>query len=286
MSRKVRADQADSVPRDPAEHQQLLKEELLLLANDCRSYDSGRELAHRRIAGSLRTLLHDGRGNDLVGRAGRKAGDHWLSTGLAFHPKSVFPFLRLATPSQDPFGPKYIPRCHNENAFSFIAVSKADDENLFDKKGLMQFSEWWKQVVISDLKRRTHTRRSLVLAVANKDAVHYDPELEESYRDLKGKNAVGWERKMAGNALPYPSPIPATIRQIAHEVFQSIAVEMTPKPPEPSKPINRPRSTFAPGYSNLPLEKLPALREPCFCGSGRLFKSCHGRQTSSIVAPE
>jgi hypothetical protein len=78
--------------------------------------------------------------------------------------------------------------------------------------------------VIEDSAGRHFSRRDLVLAVANKDGgAHVDPQLDDSYVALSRMNSIGFAWiGPNGVSEPLDSPVPASVRQIAYEVAQTL----------------------------------------------------------------
>lgn len=87
------------------------------------------------------------------------------------------------------------------------------------------FDEWWGALVFRDLRRSSFTRRDLTLALANKEGgAHVDPELEPGYAALSRNGSLGWVLvDDAGERQLLESPVPASVRLIAHEVERTLA---------------------------------------------------------------
>lgn len=78
--------------------------------------------------------------------------------------------------------------------------------------------------MFKDKAGNTFSRRDIVLAVANQDGgAHVDPELDEDYAALSKDNTLGWHFSVGGTETEFPdNPVPASIRQIAHEVLVTL----------------------------------------------------------------
>jgi len=62
-----------------------------------------------------------------------------------------------------------------------------------------------------------------VLNVANTDGGgHVDPALDEAYLDLSRNNSLGWVINKGDVQRPFPPPVMACVRQIAHEVLETL----------------------------------------------------------------
>ena len=105
-------------------------------------------------------------------------------------------------------GTEYVPKCENK-----------DSQTIYNKK----FDSWWNEIVISDNKKNTFSRKKIVLAVTNKDGgAHIDPELDEAFHNLTRENGAGWimsngieEKAVAAIEL-------VSIRQIGYEIIKSL----------------------------------------------------------------
>ncbi len=94
-------------------------------------------------------------------------------------------------------------------------MSHSGDWQLFDL--------WWALPVIRDAQRNEISRRDLVLSVADMDGgTHVDPAIEEVYARLSRSNSLAWVFQNDKGARPLGNPVPASIRQIAWEVDESV----------------------------------------------------------------
>jgi hypothetical protein len=88
----------------------------------------------------------------------------------------------------------------------------------------LPFDDWWTQRVVRDKQLRELSRRDLILALANKDGgAHVDPNLDAVYADLSRRNSLSWEIVTgASTDSPADGPQFACVRQVAHELTKSI----------------------------------------------------------------
>ena len=90
----------------------------------------------------------------------------------------------------------------------------------------LPFEKWWNNNVIKDNKGRFFSRKQLILHVADTDGgAHVDPELDEQYMDFSRKNSLGWVIGDGNIEKPFPPPTMACIRQIAHEVLETLKIK-------------------------------------------------------------
>jgi SEC-C motif-containing protein len=131
----------------------------------------------------------------------------------------------------------------------------------------------------------------LVLGAVNQDGgAHVDPSLDSTYADLTRNNSlrelrfdgISWEKM--------PNVESATLRQITHEILQTVEPDMPPPIPkreddgylisgqpritaaEPTK-----SSTFSVGGSDAGRAKKIGRHEPCPCGTKKKYKKCCGK---------
>lgn len=87
----------------------------------------------------------------------------------------------------------------------------------------LPFERWWNDPVIKDERKRYLNRRDLILNVADTDGgAHVDPGLDEAYADLSRNNSLGWILNEGDVVRPFPPPVMPCIRQIAHEVLETL----------------------------------------------------------------
>jgi hypothetical protein len=200
------------VRRPKEEMKQELIDQLCLLQNSCRTYDSGLEAAGKHIALSIRVLVHQhGQSQALIEQLGLRNCRFFDSAG-PLNPRNLLPEhklvalrMRVGTAGTEA---QYIP-LGNPPGRTFC----------------IRFQDWWNQPVIKDGRGQHFSRRELVLNVADTDGgAHVDPELDEAYMRLSRQNSLGWTftsgditRKLEGR------PELAAVRQIAYELLRTIA---------------------------------------------------------------
>jgi hypothetical protein len=277
------------VPQDFKRH---YEEQLTFLRSSCDAYDAGVEPEAKRLAVTLRILLHDTR----------------RSTSLLTHLgiKEKIPFVNTGSPERTPGaivvfdGGLCVMRksLGTGEATRFVPVLDTDRER--NQHPPMCFSDWWETPVLTDNEGNEFTRKDFVWDVANKDGgAHIDAKLRRSYEALTRGNSMrlttdrevtedGWEVVMGGTfggpeltveeptrGEPLAGSIAlASIRQIAHEIALSLsAVEWDESGGD---------AEIANPICGLPLRGLDLSRirastgrnDLCPCGSGRKFKRC------------
>ena len=204
---------------------ELLIEQIGFLDASCAAYDAGVIAEHKRLALTIRVLVHDtGSSQSLLNQLGIKEA------------------VRLIDGTAPGFG--NLPSIGSNSvtsqaAFAVIGYYPAFVEWLpaFRAGGLVGttprqgFDPWWKDVKMIDSHQEKFNRRRLVLQVANTDGGgHVDPKLEAAFRNLSRGGSMGF--RAAGGSIEFSadpaaersriSPVPASIRHIAEELRVSI----------------------------------------------------------------
>ena len=187
-----------------------LKENLGFLKASAASFDSGSLGEAKRLAVSIRVLLHDTKQSKSLFRLLKlKEGFNFLDTAHDYNPANLMSHHGLVGLRVISEGSSYI---------AFLG----DGPNTESFKNL-PFSQWWDKIVISDSKKNQFTRSELILALANKDGgAHVDPNLDESYMHLTRYNSVGWISSSNGKETPMHNVELFSVRQIAYELIYSL----------------------------------------------------------------
>lgn len=187
-----------------AELQAHLTEQLGFLEASASSFDSGFEGEAKRLALTMRVLLHQTRqSHSLLNQLGM-TNQQFVNTADDITPGN----LVADTPLVGIMG-------GNERYVAFR------DSAPPVSKPLLPFEDWWNAVVVSDGSAK-FSRRELVLTSANKDGGgHVDPVLDVQYRALK-EHAVGWSYEKDGMSAILGGVETASLRQIAHEVLKTL----------------------------------------------------------------
>ena len=187
-----------------------LKENLGFLKASAASFDAGHTGEAKRLAVTIRVLLHDTKNSkSLLGLLSLKQNTAYLDTAHDLDPKNLMSHhglvgLRIGGGSGRFNAPLDSPRPNQPNKY-------------------ILFPAWWNKVVIKDSNKNKFNRRELILALANKDGgAHVDPELDSSYADLTRNNSVGWIFNDGVNSSPIDEVELYSVRQIAYEVITSV----------------------------------------------------------------
>jgi len=184
-----------------------LSRQLGFLERSCQSYDAGYRDEAIRIATVVRILVHQTKDSTSLLKHLGATTINLLST--TFEPSSeTVSFVGMGMMKiGNPIG-EYLPHLGSGPINDLIPASK-----------------WWSQVVLVLDEKHRITRRSLVLAAANKDGgAHVDRKLTEEYAALAADGAVGSFIAKTDNIsklIPMTDAHLVSLRQIGYEVTSS-----------------------------------------------------------------
>jgi hypothetical protein len=199
--------------RDRAEYEEKLVEQLTLLDQLGRLYDEVTPAAALPLATSLRVILHNtANSHALLALLGELDSTRFLDTASRRDARNLIRAHNgLVLMQVSPTGGVFVPRCS--------APANGRYPNLL-------FVQWWQAMVICDSEGREWTRKSAVLALANKEGgAHIDPRRPSSVRALESENSMGWVFTRGDDGTPSPftnGPLAPTVRQIAYEVVTTL----------------------------------------------------------------
>ena len=230
----------------------------------CEAFDRGHFGEAKRLAATIRVLLHDTHNSkSLLGQLGKKCAKFY-DTSLRVEPNSLIShsgLVGIVIESGTYFAP-------------------LDDLPPTEPPWWIEFDEWWSRVIFVDKMGRRTTRKDMILAMANQDGgAHVDPQLNEKYASLSRENALGWNYIGPKGEFELGSPVFTAARQIAHEVLRTL---------KPTMPLLKPKiegtltlggraiiSGVHVGQARNYGNKV-GRNDPCPCGSGKKYKRCCG----------
>jgi hypothetical protein len=178
-------------------------DQLGFIQSSAQQFDSGIENEARRIATSLRIMLHEtSSSHSLIKQTGLKHNFQlWSSAGL-YTPSNLLSSWVLLEMEANNGGLYYKP------------LSATNSRTFF-----LGYEDWWNEIVFDD-KKNVFTRKDIVCYVANQDGgAHVDPKLNEKYAELIKHNSLGWTDSL-GNPVNN-NPAYNAVRQIAKELIVS-----------------------------------------------------------------
>jgi len=252
------------------ELQSHLNEQLEFLKTSAESYDDGFIGEAKRMATTIRVLLHDTSASlSLLGQLHLKNGKFFSTSvkepQVGANQQKIGSYAGLIGIFVGKGVNGYVPYL---------------DEIPSDITGYVDFDHYWNETIFVDNQGNNHSRKDIVLSVANQDGgSHVDPKLDEKYAKLSRQNSLGW---MAGddkgNWVPVKGAELAAIRQITHELLRTLV----PTYPQQKK-LSKGDGLIV-GGAGIILEFSPSPKigkvgrnDPCPCGSGKKYKKCHGK---------
>jgi hypothetical protein len=186
--------------------EELIKEQIGFLERSCVSFDDGYTDEAKRMAVTVRVLLHDtANSHSLFQQLGYK-NYMLINTCPALKdppPGRIFQ-AGLAIPSLK----GYIPRCEIPAKTEFPVW--------------LGFRFWWNNAVIKTVDR-TYSRRELVLLLANKEGgAHVNPSITAHYEILKSQGSGVVSFKEGEDPIPMTKEEHVCLRQITHELLESL----------------------------------------------------------------
>ena len=193
-----------------------LDENLEFLKRSCESFDLGYISEAKRLAVTIRVLLHDtGNSKSLLNQLGIKNSMVFYNTANPFNPKNLVVHNGLVGVRMD------------SGQIRFVAPLEESVEIPGRPNNFVSFSDWWDETIIKDSENTTYTRGDLVKILANKDGgAHVDPQINSNYEALKKTNRMLWQYVQVKDGIESKSHIKDvelhSIRQIAFELIKSI----------------------------------------------------------------
>ena len=187
-----------------------LSEQLQFLNNSCISFDNGFRGEAKRIATTIRVLLHDTPHSTSLLTLLDSKNIYYYSTVSEYNPRNMLAHLGLIGLKMSSTGSEYYP---------FLEDFPDDGRNKW-----VTFDKWWTgNVVLSDSKQNKFTRKDLILIGSNKDGgAHVDSKLDDIYAKLSRENSIGWTSVINGIEKPLSDPHLFSIRQMGHEILKTV----------------------------------------------------------------
>lgn len=197
-----------------------LLEQIMFIKKSSKDFDNGDTAEAKRLATSLRVLLHDTKNSkSLLLSLGDKEKITFLDSSLQYIPSNIMPYTGLVFMSvvNDPngFGAEYRPLL-------------GEGIGINSNNNWKYFNEWWDGLIIKDQKSNQFSRKNLILHVANTDGgAHVDKKLDENYVALSRRNSIGFmtvEKSIGGEEKveTVKNIELSSVRQIAFEAITSL----------------------------------------------------------------
>lgn len=241
---------SNRLPRSISSLEEQLKRQINYLKRSAKIFDEGFEDEAPRLATTLRVLLHDTRNStSLLKLLGIKDRINFrdtglyrdrLNTALQAHIDKTFSDGSIACITPGEAG-LVIYGINRRGERSWIAPLLRPRLHPNDPKSVallttQPFLPWWKTPLVESSNQRLFSRQNLVLIMSNQDGgAHVDQELDKDY-DALTIDYLGhqyYEGNLPLNEILTSQSVPfknisgnvaaASVRQIAHEVLETIA---------------------------------------------------------------
>ncbi|MFC8763562.1 hypothetical protein ACFUAG_23015 [Streptomyces sp. NPDC057193] len=203
-----------AVQRSRADLLEMLDENVAFLRASAASFDAGFEAEAKRLAVTLRVLLHDtASSHSLLDQLGLKDQMAYVDTASRIDPRNLLPaapalvLMRMKSGvGADYFAPLDTP----------LPPSRIHPP--------APFTSWWTEEHTRDASGALWSRRKFVLTMSNKEGgAHVDPHLNSAYENLARQNGMGFISNASGENLPLDGNVAAiSVRQIAHEFMKTL----------------------------------------------------------------
>lgn len=179
---------------------------LRFLDKSISDYDRGDVEEFRRLATSLRVLLHRTKHSvPLVDHIGLP-DDDYVSYAAPINERNLLTECSIVMVSISNLETKYLPVLDQGPV----------------RPRLMTLDAWKNEPVLRDDRREIMTRWDLVLTVANQQGAHVDANLAEQYYRLVHENSCGWLVSDGRAEVPLAGQAETCIRHIAWEGLVSL----------------------------------------------------------------
>ena len=154
-----------------------LGDQINFLKKSCNSYDNGETSEYKRMATTLRVLLHNrGSSKSLISQLSLDS-IFFPSFSRPSNPRNLLTEINLALIEMTDNGSKLVP-----------VLDRGPSRARF-----LLFKNWWTESVLRDDQRVDFSRKDFVLTVANQDGgAHVYSEIETKYHRLINENSIGF----------------------------------------------------------------------------------------------
>jgi hypothetical protein len=249
-----------------------LRSQVGFLERSSALFDAGHKDEGERLALATRVLLHDTpASHSLLGQLGLKSALRYTDTSIhaeretkdvggGVYAQTVTLHAGLVMLQSQPGAGGVAP-------WTYAPVLTPTNSDRINPP--VPFDAWWQSSFLTDTSGKPVTRRSVTLAVANKDGgAHVAKAIPEAFRRLSSGASMPFRTGSPDKWAEMPGVVMATMRQVAHELLDTLHRDL---------PNFVSRSALFPDAKLTNAERSAVPRnEECLCGSGRKFKHCHG----------
>jgi hypothetical protein len=169
------------VPQSSDELMRQLRDNIGFLKSSASDFDSGNTSEAKRLAATIRLLVHDGgTSKSLLGQLGLKAALRLPTTITRHNPQNLLGYCGLVGFALGSTGARYWAPLGDGPPTRYLRAP-------------LPFDEWWNETVIVDTNHATFSRAQLIRTLADQDGgVHVDPSLDAAYAALTRDDSAGY----------------------------------------------------------------------------------------------
>lgn len=209
------------------EHLDHLVEQLSFLDASCDAYDAGVRAEAKRLATTVRVLVHDTTmSKSLLMHLEAKEKMRWADGIVHEHLKELIKYqdegqaIATCLLTTIKMGAGFL---ENHDLVKYVPIFEIQPLG----ERWAPFDYWWTTTRLSDSSFQGMSRKQIVLWIANKDGGAHIDELPAQYADISRNSSMGITLSaLDGKTAADDSPLPAAMRQIAEEVRFSIRHEL------------------------------------------------------------
>lgn len=217
-----------NIPKLDRDHLDHLVEQLSFLDASCAAYDAGAKAEAKRLAATVRVLLHDTAAStsllkhlDVKERIGWADGIVHDHLKMLIEEQSKGNYMAMSLLTTIKMGAGFL-----ENHDLVHYVPTFEIQPLGER--MAPFDYWWTAVRLTDLNENALSRKQIVLWISNKDGGAHIDQLPMGYRAITRESSMGTKlSNLKGKKPADDSPLPACMRQIAEEVRFSIRKQLS-----------------------------------------------------------
>jgi hypothetical protein len=245
-----------------------LDEQLRFVESSAEAYDRGFIGEAKRLATTIRVLIHDTKNSrSLLSQLNKKINP-FLDTAFNKNPNSIISYGGLVA----------LAKIHGDDKPEYMALLDEIPPSFRNK--WVNFETWWMEPIFINQKKEEISRSKLILTACDQDGgAHIDPKLDVIYDSLILGSFMGWESHSSKGKALISGAESAAIRQIAHEILRTLKSGYSKKPEMKNITIfANPSVVIGPFVSqHLNKKEKVGRNDPCLCGSGKKYKKCCGR---------
>lgn len=202
------------------------EEQIDFLERSNEAFDQGHLSEAKRLAVPLRVLFHHtadngGTSHALINQLDLRDKLTWVDSAGMPNPKNLsttWGLVQLGINIQD--GEPIFAAPLGERPPTRIRTTVGN----LPRGSRIYTDGWWTNPVTTDSDGRFFCRKDFVLALANQEGgAHVDPQIKAAYHKIANSNSMGWTfKKGHADEIPLSNPVPFAVRQISHEVVESV----------------------------------------------------------------